>query len=73
MHYICFYIPEKFNPTFLNLFVLSGIYDFAVEGNALKAIELTEEVAPGLLEKIEDLHFDLLSLHFVELVCSRKW
>ncbi|KGN60001.1 glucose-induced degradation protein 8 homolog [Cucumis sativus] len=48
------------------------IYDFAVEGNALKAIELTEEVAPGLLEKIEDLHFDLLSLHFVELVCSRK-
>ncbi|KAA0063230.1 glucose-induced degradation protein 8-like protein [Cucumis melo var. makuwa] len=48
------------------------IYDFAVEGNALKAIELTEEVAPGLLEKNEDLHFDLLSLHFVELVCSRK-
>ncbi|XP_022940039.1 glucose-induced degradation protein 8 homolog isoform X2 [Cucurbita pepo subsp. pepo] len=49
-----------------------GIYDFAVEGNALKAIELTEEVAHGLLEKNEGLHFDLLSLHFVELVCSRK-
>lgn len=50
-----------------------GIYDFAVEGNALKAIELIEEVAHGLLEKNEDLHFDLLCLHFVELVCSRKW
>lgn len=48
------------------------IYDFAVEGNALKAIELIEEVAHGLLEKNEDLHFDLLCLHFVELVCSRK-
>lgn len=44
-----------------------------MEGNALKAIELTEQLAPDLLEENKDLHFDLLSLHFVELVCSRKW
>ncbi|XP_062022092.1 uncharacterized protein LOC133738548 isoform X2 [Rosa rugosa] len=43
-----------------------------MEGNALKAIELTEQLANDLLEKNKDLHFDLLSLHFVELVCSRK-
>ncbi|KAG8503084.1 hypothetical protein CXB51_000913 [Gossypium anomalum] len=48
------------------------IYQFALEGNALKAIELTEQLATNLLEKNKDLHFDLLSLHFVELVCSRK-
>lgn len=51
----------------------SEIFQFASEGNALKAIELTGELAPDLLEKNKDLHFDLLSLHFVELVCSRKW
>ncbi|XP_057469099.1 uncharacterized protein LOC130758266 isoform X2 [Actinidia eriantha] len=43
-----------------------------IDGNALKAIELTEQLAPDLLEKNKDLQFDLLSLHFVELVCSRK-
>ncbi|OVA08705.1 LisH dimerization motif [Macleaya cordata] len=48
------------------------IFHFALEGNALKAIELTEQLAPNLLEENMDLHFDLLSLHFVELVCSRK-
>lgn len=44
-----------------------------MEGNALKAIELTEELAPELLEQNKDLHFDLLSLHFVKLVRSRNW
>ncbi|XP_031488953.1 uncharacterized protein LOC116256682 isoform X2 [Nymphaea colorata] len=48
------------------------IFHSAMEGNALKAIELTQELAHDLLEKNEDLHFDLLSLHFVELVCSKK-
>ncbi|KAE8731374.1 LisH and RanBPM domains containing protein isoform 2 [Hibiscus syriacus] len=48
------------------------IYQFALEGNALKAIELTEQLATNLLEKNKDLYFDLLSLHFVELVCSSK-
>ncbi|KMT20674.1 hypothetical protein BVRB_1g006490 [Beta vulgaris subsp. vulgaris] len=48
------------------------IIQFALEGSSLKAIELTEELAPGLLEENKDLHFDLLSLHFVELVCLRK-
>ncbi|KAG5613388.1 hypothetical protein H5410_024669 [Solanum commersonii] len=48
------------------------IYHLALEGSVLKAIELTEQFAPDLLEKNKDLHFDLLSLHFVGLVCSRK-
>ena len=56
-----------------SFFFFSGIFHFALEGNALKAIELTEQLANDLLEKNRDLHFDLLSLHFVKLVCSRKW
>ncbi|XP_051124578.1 uncharacterized protein LOC127246948 isoform X2 [Andrographis paniculata] len=48
------------------------IFHLALDGNASKAIALTQEFAPGLLEENKDLHFDLLSLHFVELVCSRK-
>ncbi|XP_015573517.1 glucose-induced degradation protein 8-B homolog isoform X2 [Ricinus communis] len=48
------------------------IFQYALEGSALKAIELTEELAHDLLENNKDLHFDLLSLHFVELVCTRK-
>ena len=51
----------------------SEIFHSALEGNALEAIELTGQIAPDLLEKNKDLHFDLLSLRFVELVCSRKW
>ncbi|XP_011048846.1 PREDICTED: glucose-induced degradation protein 8 homolog isoform X1 [Populus euphratica] len=49
-----------------------GIFCCVLEGNALKAIELTEQVASDLLENNKDLHFDLLSLHFVELVCAKK-
>ncbi|GJN17514.1 hypothetical protein PR202_gb04589 [Eleusine coracana subsp. coracana] len=49
-----------------------AILNFVLEGNALKAIELTEELAPKLLENDMDLHFDLLSLHFTELVRVRK-
>ncbi|KAK7351726.1 hypothetical protein VNO77_11380 [Canavalia gladiata] len=48
------------------------IFHFALEGNALKAIEHTEQLAQDILENNKDLQFDLLSLHFVELVCSRK-
>ncbi|KAK1407458.1 hypothetical protein QVD17_39074 [Tagetes erecta] len=48
------------------------ILHFALEGNALDAIHLTEQMAPDLLENNKDLLFDLLSLHFVELLCSRK-
>ncbi|KAL5557956.1 hypothetical protein UlMin_034167 [Ulmus minor] len=48
------------------------IINFALEGNALKAIELSEELAHDFLERNQELHFDLLSLHFVNLVCSRK-
>ncbi|KAK7382989.1 hypothetical protein VNO78_28654 [Psophocarpus tetragonolobus] len=49
------------------------ILHYALEGNALKAIELTEQLAQDILDKNKDLLFDLLSLHFVGLVCSRKW
>ncbi|KAJ6730995.1 VACUOLAR IMPORT AND DEGRADATION PROTEIN 30 [Salix viminalis] len=49
-----------------------GIIRCALEGNALKAIELTEQVASDLLENNKDLHFDLLSLHFADLVCAKK-
>ncbi|KAL5713364.1 hypothetical protein ACHQM5_015448 [Ranunculus cassubicifolius] len=48
------------------------IFHFALEGNALKAIELTEQLAHNLLEENKDLHFDLLSLHFGELVSSKR-
>lgn len=48
------------------------VFKLALEGDALKAIELTEQLSPGLLDKSKDLHFDLLTLHFVELVCSRR-
>ncbi|CAH1428190.1 unnamed protein product [Lactuca virosa] len=44
----------------------------ALEGNALDAISLTEQISPDLLENNKDLFFDLLSLHFVELICSKK-
>ncbi|KAL8523971.1 hypothetical protein ACS0TY_013798 [Phlomoides rotata] len=50
---------------------IQRIYNFALDGNTSKAIELTKEFAPDLLEENKDLHFDLLSLHFVELLCSR--
>ncbi|XP_030950647.1 uncharacterized protein LOC126712331 [Quercus robur] len=48
------------------------IFNFALDGNALKAIELTNQLAHDLLEKNEELYFDLLSIHFGELVRSRK-
>ncbi|XP_042411970.1 glucose-induced degradation protein 8 homolog isoform X1 [Zingiber officinale] len=48
------------------------IIHYAVEGNALKAIELTEQLVPNLLEDNKDLHFDLLSLHFIDLVRSKN-
>lgn len=48
------------------------IFHSVLEGNALKAIELTEQLTPEILVKNTDLLFDLLSLHFVELVRSRK-
>ncbi|XBH66093.1 hypothetical protein VPH35_119554 [Triticum aestivum] len=51
---------------------LSTILNFVVEGDAVKAIELTTELAPNLLENDTDLHFDLISLHFIELIRSRK-
>ncbi|XP_019414974.1 PREDICTED: glucose-induced degradation protein 8 homolog [Lupinus angustifolius] len=48
------------------------IFHCALEGNALKAIELTEKLAPDILNKNKDLEFDLLSLHFVELARCKK-
>lgn len=48
------------------------IYNSTVNGDGLTAIDLTEQLAPDLLANNKDLHFELLSLQFVELVCSRK-
>ncbi|XP_014624787.1 uncharacterized protein [Glycine max] len=50
-----------------------GIFHHALEGNVLKAIELTGQLAQDILENNNDLLFDLLSLHFVDLVCSKEW
>ncbi|KAK7376758.1 hypothetical protein VNO80_02174 [Phaseolus coccineus] len=50
-----------------------GIVNSALEGDTLKAIELTEELSHDILDNNKDLLFDLLSLHFVGLVCSKKW
>ncbi|GJR24282.1 glucose-induced degradation protein 8 homolog isoform X1 [Tanacetum coccineum] len=49
-----------------------GIVHCALEGNALDAIRFTEQMSPDLLENNQDLLFDLLSLHFVELICLKK-
>uniref|UniRef100_A0A1J3EDA4 Glucose-induced degradation protein 8-like protein n=1 Tax=Noccaea caerulescens TaxID=107243 RepID=A0A1J3EDA4_NOCCA len=48
------------------------IIQFILERKALKAVELTEQLGQDLLEKNKDLHFDLLCLHFVDLVCAGK-
>ncbi|XP_024396244.1 uncharacterized protein [Physcomitrium patens] len=47
------------------------IYNHVLEGNALKAIELTNELAVDLLTSNPDVHFDLLILHFIELVRAK--
>jgi hypothetical protein len=47
------------------------IYNHVLEGNVLKAIELTNELAVDLLSTNQDVHFDLLTLHFVELVRAK--
>lgn len=49
-----------------------SIYTHTMEGNALKAIELTNELAPDLLQNNKDVLFDLLTLHFVELVRAKN-
>ncbi|KAK9080333.1 hypothetical protein SSX86_000091 [Deinandra increscens subsp. villosa] len=48
------------------------ILHFALKDNALDAIHLTQQMSCDLLENDKDLLFDLLCLHFVELICSRK-
>lgn len=45
---------------------------FTLEGNVLEAIHLTEQMSPNLLENNKDLLFDMLSLHFVKLISSKK-
>ncbi len=51
----------------------AAIYNHVLEGNVLKAIELTNELAVDLLSTNQDVHFDLLTLHFVELVRAKDW
>jgi hypothetical protein len=52
--------------------VCAAIYSHVLEGNVLKAIELTNQLAVDLLASNRDIHFDLLSLHFVELVRAKN-
>jgi hypothetical protein len=59
-------------PNAVSGYFFSAILNFVLEGDAVKAKELTEELAPNLLENDMDLHFDLTSLHFIELVRSDK-
>ncbi|XP_068475577.1 uncharacterized protein [Phaseolus vulgaris] len=49
------------------------IVNYVLEGNSLKAIELIEQLSQDILKNNKDLMLDLLSLHFVVLVCSQKW
>jgi hypothetical protein len=70
---LTFHIPICLHHLMQCITFCSAILNFVLEGNALKAIELTEELAPKLLENDMDLHFDLLSLHFIELIRARKW
>lgn len=51
----------------------SVILQHVQEGKVLDAIEMTEQLAPKLLESNMDLHFDLLTLHFIDLIRTRKW
>lgn len=51
----------------------AAIYNHVLEGNVLKAIELTNQLAVDLLANNKDVHFDLLTLHFVELVRAKDW
>lgn len=50
----------------------NSIYNRTMEGNALKAIELTNQLTPDLLQNNNDVLFDLLTLHFVELVRAKN-
>ncbi|KAI3504752.1 hypothetical protein L2E82_46764 [Cichorium intybus] len=59
-------------PQLENMEKRKRILHSALKGNALDAIALTEQISPNLLENNKDLYFDLLSLHFVELICSKK-
>ncbi|XP_074569853.1 uncharacterized protein LOC141826498 isoform X2 [Curcuma longa] len=56
--------------TFLACTGMSQHVDYLVEMEKRKKI--TEQLVPNLLEDNKDLHFDLLSLHFIDLVRSRK-
>jgi hypothetical protein len=47
------------------------IYNHVLEGNVLKAVELTNLLAVDLLPTNKDVHFELLTLHFVELVRAK--
>lgn len=53
--------------------VCAAIYSHVLKGNVLKAIELTNQLAVDLLASNRDVHFDLLTLHFVELVRAKDW
>lgn len=71
----CFSLEHiKVSKASLTKFLSSlGIVNYVLEGNSLKAIELIEQLSQDILKNNKDLMLDLLSLHFVVLVCSQKW
>ena len=44
-----------------------------MEGDPLKAIECSLLISPDMFESSKDVLFDLLALHFVELVRANNW
>eukprot|EP00245_Coleochaete_scutata_P002858 TRINITY_DN14044_c0_g1_i1.p1 TRINITY_DN14044_c0_g1~~TRINITY_DN14044_c0_g1_i1.p1 ORF type:complete len:231 (-),score=51.49 TRINITY_DN14044_c0_g1_i1:15-707(-) len=48
------------------------IYNHIMKGEVMKAIELTNELASGLLGSNNDIYFELLALHFIELVRAKN-
>mmetsp|Transcript_30227 Transcript_30227/g.58079 ORF Transcript_30227/g.58079 Transcript_30227/m.58079 type:complete len:244 (+) Transcript_30227:218-949(+) len=44
------------------------ICNHVLQGNVHQAVELTNKCAPGMLSSFEDVHFDLLTIHFAQLV-----
>ncbi|CAM6115219.1 unnamed protein product [Calypogeia fissa] len=49
------------------------IYKHVLEGNVPEAIRLTNQLPADLFQSNKDVYFDLLTLHFFELVRSKDW
>lgn len=52
-------------------FPSTAICEHVLQGDVLKAIELTNKVAEHVLTNNSDVYFELLALHFIGLVSSK--